>query len=129
MVTEPLNLKKIANEVKTLLGVENLATHSNSEKFDAERIVEYESLSVAVERHLRNYFEAHNGDLPSSGLYERVLKEVERPLIKISLKATDGNQLQAARILGLNRNTLRKKIRNLNLEVVRGLRQNFDRTK
>lgn len=128
-LTEPLNLENILNEIKTLLNVDNASTNSDIEVFNAERNVAYESLSVAVERHLSNYFKAHDGDLPSSGLYERVLQEVERPLIKVSLLATGGNQLQAAKILGLNRNTLRKKIRDLNLEVVRGLRQSFDRTK
>ena len=81
-----------------------------------------EGLAAAVESHLIRYFEAHRGDLPASGLYERVIREVERPLISQALSATAGNQLQAARMLGLNRNTLRKKIRDLGIEVVRGAR-------
>jgi len=81
-----------------------------------------ESLGEAVERHLREYFDAHTDGLPASGLYERVLREVERPLIALSLEATRGNQLKAARLLGLNRNTLRKKIRDLDVEVVRGIK-------
>ncbi|MDR6293004.1 MULTISPECIES: nitrogen regulation protein NR(I) [Inquilinus] len=80
-----------------------------------------EGLSAAVERHLRDYFAAHAGSLPSSGLYDRVLREVERPLITLSLGATRGNQIRAAELLGLNRNTLRKKIRELDIPVVRGL--------
>jgi two-component system nitrogen regulation response regulator GlnG len=80
------------------------------------------SLGVAVERHLKAYFDAHSDGLPSSGLYNRVLKEIERPLIELSLTATRGNQLLAARLLGLNRNTLRKKIRELDIQVVRGLK-------
>ena len=79
-----------------------------------------ESLAEAVERHLLNYFDAHDGRLPASGLYDRVLREIERPLIELSLSATKGNQLRAARLLGLNRNTLRKKIRELDITVVRG---------
>jgi len=63
---------------------------------------------------------AHGDDLPSAGLYERVLKEVERPLLTLTLQATRGNQIKAADVLGLNRNTLRKKIRELNIPVVRG---------
>ncbi|PPR74734.1 MAG: Nitrogen assimilation regulatory protein, partial [Alphaproteobacteria bacterium MarineAlpha3_Bin4] len=54
-----------------------------------------------------------------AGLYERVLKEVERPLIALTLQATRGNQIRAAEVLGLNRNTLRKKIRKLDIPVVR----------
>jgi len=81
-----------------------------------------ESLSEAVERHLRQYFRAHGGDLPAAGLYERVLREVERPMIELSLAATGGNQIRAAKLLGLNRNTLRKKIRDLDIQVIRGLK-------
>ncbi len=76
-------------------------------------------ISESVENHLRDYFFAHGSTLPPAGLYERVLKEVERPLISLSLAATRGNQLRAADLLGLNRNTLRKKIRDLNISVTK----------
>jgi len=81
-----------------------------------------ENLSAAAERHLREYFAAHKGGLPPSGLYDRVLREIERPLIQLSLSATRGNQLKAAQLLGLNRNTLRKKVRELDIDVARGLK-------
>ena len=81
-----------------------------------------EGLAGAVERHIRSYFAAHKGGLPAAGLYERVLREIERPLIVLSLGATRGNQIKAAHLLGLNRNTLRKKIRELDIPVVRGLK-------
>ncbi|MBV9542102.1 MAG: nitrogen regulation protein NR(I) [Alphaproteobacteria bacterium] len=80
------------------------------------------SLSAAVERHLTKYFLAQGDKLPPPGLYDRILQEVERPLLSICLAATRGNQIRAAHLLGLNRNTLRKKIRDLGLEVIRGLR-------
>lgn len=84
--------------------------------------LEEETLQSAVERYLHRYFaEPHNG-LPPPGLYDRVLQEIERPLIAMCLGATRGNQIRAAHVLGLNRNTLRKKIRDLGLEVVRSLR-------
>jgi two-component system nitrogen regulation response regulator GlnG len=83
---------------------------------------ESESLGEAAERHLNNYFSAHQDGLPASGLYNRVLREIERPLIELSLAATRGNQIQAAKLLGLNRNTLRKKIRELDIQVIRGLK-------
>jgi two-component system, NtrC family, nitrogen regulation response regulator GlnG len=76
-------------------------------------------IGEAVEGHLKDYFSAHGGELPPAGLYERILKEVERPLIALTLGATRGNQLKAADLLGLNRNTLRKKIRDLNIPVTR----------
>ena len=79
-----------------------------------------EGLAAAVERHIRDYFDAHKGGLPPPGLYDRVLHEVERPLIGLSLSATRGNQIKAAHLLGLNRNTLRKKIRDLDIPVIRG---------
>ncbi len=81
-----------------------------------------ESLGGAVERHLREYFLAHQDELPAAGLYDRVLREIERPLIELSLAATRGNQIRAAKLLGLNRNTLRKKIRDLDIHVIRGLK-------
>jgi two-component system, NtrC family, nitrogen regulation response regulator GlnG len=81
-----------------------------------------EGLSGAVEHHIRSYFAAHKGGLPAAGLYDRVLREVERPLIVLTLGATRGNQIKAAHLLGLNRNTLRKKIRELDIPVVRGLK-------
>ncbi|MGE5538619.1 MAG: nitrogen regulation protein NR(I) [Gemmatimonas sp.] len=81
-----------------------------------------ESLSGSVERHLRDYFAAHRDGLPPSGLYDRVLKEIERPLMSLTLSATRGNQIRAAQLLGLNRNTLRKKLRELDIQVVRGIK-------
>jgi two-component system nitrogen regulation response regulator GlnG len=81
-----------------------------------------EGLAAAVERHIVDYFAAHRGTLPAAGLYDRVLREIERPLIAATLGATRGNQIKAAHLLGLNRNTLRKKIRELDIPVVRGLK-------
>jgi len=72
-------------------------------------------LAATVERHLRDYFAAHERGLPASGLYDRILQEIERPLLAITLNECHRNQLRAAALLGLNRNTLRKKIRELGL--------------
>ncbi len=80
---------------------------------------EADGLAYSVENHLKAYFSAHGDGLPSAGLYDRVVKEVERPLISLTLRATRGNQVRAADVLGLNRNTLRKKIRQLEIPVVR----------
>ncbi len=77
-------------------------------------------LAQSVERHIKAYFAAHGDTLPAAGLYDRILREVERPLLQLTLDATRGNQVRAADVLGLNRNTLRKKIRELDIPVVRG---------
>jgi two-component system nitrogen regulation response regulator GlnG len=80
-----------------------------------------ETLSRAVERHIRQFLVAHEDGLTPSDIYDRVISEVERPLIRMTLAATRGNQIKAAAMLGLNRNTLRKKIRDLEIPVVRGI--------
>src|SRR5579875_1216509 len=87
---------------------------------DPAQSADAEGLAGVVERHLKEYFAAHKGGLPAAGLYQRVLREIERPLIRLTLGATRGNQIKAAHLLGLNRNTLRKKIRELEIPVVRG---------
>jgi two-component system nitrogen regulation response regulator GlnG len=78
-----------------------------------------EGLSAAVERHLAAYFATFGEELPPPGLYHRVLREIEHPLLSVTLAATRGNQIRAADLLGVNRNTLRKKIRDLDIQVFR----------
>lgn len=78
-----------------------------------------EKLSETVARHLQRYFDLHGDILPPPGLYTRLLREVETPLIEISLLATGGNQAKCADLLGINRNTLRKKITDLDIQVTR----------
>ena len=73
---------------------------------------------MSVEEHLIKFFKLHKGKLPSSGLYTRIINEVERPLISICLNATKGNQIRASKLLGLNRNTLRKKIKELKIKIL-----------
>ncbi len=80
-----------------------------------------EPLAQAVERHIRQYLAAARDGLPMRDVYDQVIAEVERPLIAMTLSATRGNQIKAAAMLGLNRNTLRKKIRDLSIPVVRGV--------
>ena len=80
------------------------------------------SISQAVEENMRSYFAEFGEALPPAGLYDRVLAEMEYPLILAALTATRGNQIRAADLLGLNRNTLRKKIRELGVTVYRSSR-------
>lgn len=80
---------------------------------------EGEKLSASVARHLKRYFDLHGGQLPPPGVYQRILREIEMPLIEIALDATAGNQAKCADLLGINRNTLRKKITDLDIRVTR----------
>ena len=127
----PGNVRELENLVRRLaalysqeiIGIEVIEAEL-AEVFPTPEAAEgtKESLGGAVERHLRDYYAAHKDGLPPPGLYDRVLREIERPLISLSLAATRGNQIKAAQVLGLNRNTLRKKLRELDIQVVRGIK-------
>jgi len=81
-----------------------------------------DTLEAFLERHLAEYFAGFGSSLPPDGLYDRILREVERPLVAAALGATGGNQVKAADLLGLNRNTLRKKIKDLGIRLVSAIR-------
>jgi two-component system nitrogen regulation response regulator GlnG len=125
----PGNVRELENLVKRLVALYSEPTISAAiiemELAGQEPIVDdfghADTLSGTIERHLREYFDGHDGELPPPGLYDRILRELEKPLIALTLQATRGNQVKAADLLGLNRNTLRKKIRDLDINVVRGL--------
>ena len=78
-----------------------------------------ETLSDAVSSHVQRYFDLHDQMLPPPGVYARILREVEAPLLRIALDAVGGNQAKCADLLGINRNTLRKKMTALDIEVTR----------
>jgi two-component system nitrogen regulation response regulator GlnG len=105
LITARIVERELADQQPTVHGEEGPAT-----------------LAQIVERKLSSYFADQPEGLPPAGLYDRVLEEVERPLIQLTLSATRGNQVRAAEILGLNRNTLRKKIQDLGVEMQRGRR-------
>jgi two-component system nitrogen regulation response regulator GlnG len=88
---------------------------------EGDRHSDGEDLGQAVERHIRQVLAGSSDGMPTRDIYDQVLAEVERPLIKMTLAATRGNQIKAAAMLGLNRNTLRKKIKDLDIPVVRGI--------
>jgi two-component system nitrogen regulation response regulator GlnG len=96
-----------------------LGQQAGPEPARAGSLAEGEKLSASVARHLKRYFDLHGGALPPPGVYQRILREVELPLIEIALDATAGNQAKCADLLGINRNTLRKKITDLDIRVTR----------
>lgn len=79
-------------------------------------ICEKSGLGTLIERKLRCYFDALDGDAPVSRLYDQIMREVERPLLSIALEKSHGQKGKAAEILGINRNTLRKKLLELDID-------------
>lgn len=77
---------------------------------------ETESLKHVVQHYLCSYFEEHPEILKAQSLYEVIMREVEKPLITLVLEKTSYNQSEAALILGINRNTLRKKMTTLRIK-------------
>ena len=126
----PGNVRELENVVRRLaaLNVEDTLTTESVASVLAEAAVPVgpagvdadASLNDMVERYLATHFASYGSKLPPPRLYDRVLEQVERPLLLAALAATRGNQIKAADLLGLNRNTLRKKIRDLDIQVYRG---------
>ena len=128
----PGNVRELENLIKRLMAMESddtitagsvtreLATtppmnQQNSLNTDFDKPAEF------FENYLAEYFATFGANLPPAGLYERILAEIEPPLLRASLAATNGNQLRAADLLGINRNTLRTKLRSRNIRSTRGL--------
>jgi len=77
---------------------------------DILNVILKKGLPSLITAFLDKYFSDHEGELPSNGLYHRIMDTVERPLIESTLKLLDYNQKKTSEVLGINRNTLRKKI-------------------
>ena len=73
-------------------------------------------IAESVRKALEKYFKDLDGERPRT-VYEMVLKNVERPMIEVVLHYAEGNQTVAAKWLGINRNTLRKKIELLKIKM------------
>ena len=89
---------------------------------DTGNIAFSDSYQETVARLLAQYFEAHKPSLPPLGVHGRIIRLTEKPLIMLALEATGGSQIQAAELLGINRNTLRKKIRELGITLEHNVR-------
>jgi two-component system, NtrC family, nitrogen regulation response regulator GlnG len=120
----PGNVRELENLIKRiiilipqkLIDLETINSYlSNLENINNRDL--NSSLGASVEKHLNQYFELHKNELPANGLYDRIIHEVERPLIIKTLKLVKGNQLKASELLGINRNTLRKKIIYLDINI------------
>ncbi len=121
----PGNVRELENFVQRIAALhpeENITKSvveeelENSSPMNDVMVEDEKSLPDYVANHLQNYFSTFGSELPPAGLYERVIKEVEKPLILAALAATNGNQIKASDLLGINRNTLRKKIRDLDIQ-------------
>ncbi len=125
----PGNVRELENLVRRLaalypedeISAATIGEELKSADSTGQRSIPVESgaadLESEVERHLRHYFSSFADGLPPPGLYQRILRKVEVPLLVAALTATRGNQIRAADLLGLNRNTVRKKIREYDINI------------
>ncbi len=123
----PGNVRELENLMRRLAALytedlitERLIERELQEETGGPPVIEpAHTVEDLVEQTLSSQFDAHGGELPAAGLYDRTLESIERPLIRMTLRATRGNQIKAAEVLGINRNTLRKKIEVLGIDVTR----------
>jgi two-component system nitrogen regulation response regulator GlnG len=101
----------LAPELADYVSIEEVAAPARGDEAD--------TMAMVVERHVNRLLAAIRESGEEGVLYERALAELERPLIRMTLAETRGNQIRAAALLGLNRNTLRKKIREHGIGVQR----------
>ena len=128
----PGNVRELENLVKRLLAMEvedvippsavlrEFATVAPASSKDWINDAEA-SVAEFMEANLARYFGSFGSALPPAGLYERMLAEIEPPLLRAALVATHGNQIKAADLLGINRNTLRSKLRERKIIPIRGV--------
>ena len=128
----PGNVRELENLIKRLMAMESDDTITASSvtrelattppaKQQNGLTTDFDKPAEFFESYLAEYFATFGTGLPPAGLYERILAEIEPPLLRASLAATNGNQLRAADLLGINRNTLRTKLRSRNIKSIRGL--------
>jgi two-component system, NtrC family, nitrogen regulation response regulator GlnG len=126
----PGNVRELENLIKRLMAMEvdeTITANSVERELSANAVSEILPQSVEItgnpaeyfENYLATYFAQFGTKLPPEGLYERILAEIEPPLLRATLAATNGNQLRAADLLGINRNTLRAKLRERDVKSIR----------
>ena len=128
----PGNVRELENVIRRLAALvpqpvitEDIVAHELTEYAMDEDVAvspsadESADVSAVIERHIARLLVTLRGSGEEGVLYDRALVELERPLIRMTLAETRGNQIRAAALLGLNRNTLRKKIRELGIGVQR----------
>ncbi len=127
----PGNVRELENLIKRLMAMESDDTISGSSvmrelasntpvRQPNASVTSFDQPAEFFENYLADYFASFGSNMPPAGLYERILAEIEPPLLRASLAATNGNQLRAADLLGINRNTLRSKLRSRNVKSIRG---------
>ncbi len=128
----PGNIRELENLVKRLLAMEvddSVSAAAVRRELVGMQITELpshaamasQSLTEFLDGHLGRYFASFGQSLPPEGIYDRFLAELEAPLLRATLTATRGNQIKAADVLGINRNTLRTKLRDRRVQVIRGI--------
>jgi two-component system nitrogen regulation response regulator GlnG len=127
----PGNVRELENLIKRLMAIESdneIGAASVERELaaspaptEAKPVTSADGLPEFMENYLSRLFASFGASLPPPGLYERVLGDVEPALFRACLAATNGNQLRAAELLGINRNTLRAKLRQFNIRAIRGL--------
>lgn len=106
------------NIINLELGSANLSNNSDQK----EHSTRFENIADATAYFVEQYFEKNTKTSKKVDLYNHFLNEFEPPVILAALKATNGNQIKAASILGLNRNTLRKKINEHDIKITKIVR-------
>ena len=128
----PGNVRELENLIKRLIAMEvddTISVESVQRELASNQLVssaavqtnQTDELSDFMEQHLSRYISGFGDGFPPDGLYERILAEIEPPLLRAVLVATRGNQLKAADVLGINRNTLRSKLKERNIRPIRGI--------
>lgn len=90
-------------------GIATMETETLVHEPEARSATTGQSFASSVQHSLQNYFAQLDGEEPAE-LYGLVLAEMEVPLLKVVMRFTNGNQSKAAKILGISRGTLRKKL-------------------
>jgi len=136
--TWPGNVRELENAMRRLAALarddvvsaavaELWTSHAEGRYHDAKAqpLTDGAAGAASLELLVRQWLDRHvakAGDMPADGLYDRLLAEFERPLLETAMLLTRGNQLKAAKLLGVNRNTLRKMLTDRGIEAGTGRR-------